>query len=602
MVSWWAAKGLLRDARRHRTAIGGLFSKPWPIRASLDSSQATLYSTEDASQATLPSQEDLPAGREAGFTQNDTGFSEIPWFAPPEGKTCDFAAEMAFARNEDDDGAEAEDHPFPSRPQWRCRDDASQHTSDVLPTGMLSKQLMNLPSHSSVLSMLQRWRAEGHPFSKNIVIVALTNLKREGRYKQALELANFVWKERVFVMDDVDHMYRLYLMGQTGSIEDVEKCFASIPFKWLTEKVYNQLISCYIARNMLPQAKNTLEKLKTSGQSISALPYNQFMTLYRHQRQPRKALELIKDMKASNVSPDTRTYNLLLSTICKQNDADGVLKNYKAMKDAGIVPDILTYSLVAKAYISAGMMGEAESLASEMKKLNSKNSHLAHDLLLTVYAVQGKHEDLKRTWKDLERVSDPSARSYGVMIESLGKLGLVKEAQKLAFKAEKRKQKLPARVYNAMMDVYGRHGMVQEAEDLMTRIRKDGLKANCVTYRHLVSGYLKVSQVDKALEYLRTSKQIFKHEYSKPWFESFLLILDHLAEKGEKDVAERTFQYFTTSNSYRDTSAYNILLKAYVKAKISAPNFLQRMSADGVQPDAKTLALLAELESLQAMH
>ncbi|KAH7293289.1 hypothetical protein KP509_28G019300 [Ceratopteris richardii] len=400
-------------------------------------------------------------------------------------------------------------------------------------------------------------------------------------------------------MDDVDHMYRLYLVGQSGSVEDVEKCFATIPSKWLTEKVYNQLISCYIARDMLPHAMNALERLKNSGQTISALPFNQFMALYRHQRQVGKALELMKEMNLSDVSPDTRTYNLLLSTISKNGDPDGVLRQYKTMKDEGIVPNVLTFSLVGKAYILAGRLKEAEELAIKMQSMSLKNSHLAQDLLLAVYAQQNRPEELKRTWKQIGKSSKLSARSYGVMIESLGKLGLVEEAQKLAYRAEKVKRKLPARVYNAMMDVYGRHGMMEEAERLLTRIQKEGFKANCVTYKHLVAGYLKIGQLGKAAEYLKASRQILKSEYSNPWFMSFLLFLNHLADKGKVEVIERTFSYFTAPNKYRNTAVYNALLKAYVKAGIKAPNFLQRMSSDGIHPDAMTLALLSEADSLQ---
>ena len=49
----------------------------------------------------------------------------------------------------------------------------------------------------------------------------------------------------------------------------------------------------------------------------------------------------------------------------------------------------------------------------------------------------------------MERTS-LSARSYGVMIESLGKLCLIQEAEELATRAERKTRELVARVYNAM--------------------------------------------------------------------------------------------------------------------------------------------------------
>ncbi|KAI5059058.1 hypothetical protein GOP47_0025377 [Adiantum capillus-veneris] len=581
----WVTIGSLKEGEWRNKAIDLLFSTRWQLRGS----RAFIHHDLTA-EATGSLRGKLA---ELGFSQDDDDVREDPSFpraakAPSKESLGVFAAaEMPFAVQSEGEA----DQPFSSQPR-KHKDEA---TLSVLQSGALSKRLVKLHSDSPVVPCLQKWLAEGHALTKNIVVIALTNLKRRRRYKQALEVAEFVWRERVYVMDDADYMYRLYFLAQTSTVEDVEKCFASIPTKWLTEKVYNLLISFYIERDMLPLAKNTLEKLKHSGQHVSAQPFNRFMALYRHRREPSKSLELIKEMNLSNFSPDTRTYNLLLSTISKQGDADGVLRNYKAMKDAGIAPDTVTFSLVAKAYISAGMSEEAEALALEMKQRDSKNSHLVHDLLLTVYAEQKRPEDVKRVWKEVEKKGKLSSRSYGVMIECLGKVGLVQEAEKVAFRAEKAKRKPSLRVYNALLDVYCRHGMMYPAESLFLRIQKEGCTVNCMTYRHLVIGYLKLVQFDKAAEYLRASKKMLNYGYSRPWVESFLQFLDYLSERGEVDTAERSFKYFSTP---RNTSLYNVLLKGYVTARIKVPNFLQRMSVDGVLPDARTLALLSELESL----
>lgn len=494
--------------------------------------------------------------------------------------------------------------PYPVSADKHTGRDAGQTQSTMsgaghsLQAGKLSRLLMMQNCHASVLPILKQWILDGNSLPKNMVVVALTRLKRDHRYKQALEVAEYAWRERLYEMNDIDHTYRLYLTGQAGSIEDVEKCFAVIPSELMTEMVYNQLISCYISRGMISEAKSALENLKNSGQLVSVLPYNQFMALYKHLRQPQKALELMEDMKALNITPDTKTYNILLSTSHKLGDIDGVLKTYNAMRKAGVAPDVLTFSVVAKAYVAAGMDQEAASMATEMKRISPENCHLAHDLLLSIYAEQGKREELEKLWTHLQSYSNLSTRSYGVMIESLGKLGLIKEAENLATKAERKKGTLVARVFNAMMDVYARHGMMQAAEALMTRIRMERLRPSSVTYMHLITGYLKVGQPDKALEYLKTSRESLTYDHSKPWFESFLLVLNNIAERGDIGAAEHTFEVFTATGSYRNTVAYNTLLKAYLKARKPAVKYLQRMSNNGVQSDAETLALLAEIDSV----
>jgi pentatricopeptide repeat protein len=300
-------------------------------------------------------------------------------------------------------------------------------------------------------------------------------------------------------------------------------------------------------------------------------------------------------MNARNIAPDTRTYNILMSMSLKQGQTDKILGFYKAMTDAGIVADSFTQSLVLKAYTSSGMEVEAKALADEMMKRDPADHHLANDLLITVYADLGKEEELKKLWKRMSSFSNLSARSYGVMIESLGKLGLIQEAEELATRAERKNGGLVARIYNAMMNVYARHGKMKAAEELLTRIQRDRSRPNAVTYRYLIEGYLKLDHMEKALEYLRVSRENLTFDHSKPWLASFLLVIEKLAEKGDVERAEHTFEAFTTEGPYRSTSIYNALLRAYANAGRKADNFVDRMSKDGFEPDAETRELLGRI-------
>ena len=48
---------------------------------------------------------------------------------------------------------------------------------------------------------------------------------------------------------------------------------------------------------------------------------------------------------------------------------------------------------------------------------------------------------------------------------------------------------------------------MKAAEELLMRIQKDRLRPNAVTYRHIIEGYLKLDNMDKALENLLLSRE-----------------------------------------------------------------------------------------------
>jgi hypothetical protein len=59
-----------------------------------------------------------------------------------------------------------------------------------LKAGILSKDLMKLPRDASAIPCLEQFISENRNIPKNVVVVALTNLKRSRRYKQALEVSS----------------------------------------------------------------------------------------------------------------------------------------------------------------------------------------------------------------------------------------------------------------------------------------------------------------------------------------------------------------------------------------------------------------------------
>ncbi|KAH7281869.1 hypothetical protein KP509_36G067200 [Ceratopteris richardii] len=129
--------------------------------------------------------------------------------------------------------------------------------------------------------------------------------------------------------------------------------------------------------------------------------------------------------------------------------------------------------------------------------------------MLTVCADHGKKSELRRLWSRVQSSNKVSVCTYGVMIESLGKFGSIEEAEDLASKAERKRGRLIARVFNALLNVYASHGRMEAVEELMLRIMSEWLKPTAVTYRHLISGYLKMGELDKALEHLRTARESF---------------------------------------------------------------------------------------------
>jgi hypothetical protein len=81
------------------------------------------------------------------------------------------------------------DEPFEKEEAEGAETSAVSGTgSKAMAPGKLGRLIIRLDPEESVTPLLQQWGEKGHSFPKNAIIVALTKLKRQRRYKQALEV------------------------------------------------------------------------------------------------------------------------------------------------------------------------------------------------------------------------------------------------------------------------------------------------------------------------------------------------------------------------------------------------------------------------------
>jgi hypothetical protein len=108
--------------------------------------------------------------------------------------------------------------------------------------------------------------------------------------------------------------------------------------------------------------------------------------------------------------------------------------------------------------------------------------------------------------------------------------------------------------------------------------------------------------VEEALKTLEMGKNLTtsnRVKNSTPWLETTLSIIELFAEKGDVVNVEKLFEELAKAKYVRHTFVFNILIKAYVKAKIYSPNLLRRMILGGARPDAETYSLIKLAEQFR---
>jgi len=330
------------------------------------------------------------------------------------------------------------------------------------------------------------------------------------------------------------------------------------------------------------KAEEVFNKMKNLDFPVTVYACNQMLLLYKRNNQ-KKIADVLLLMENENIKPSSLTYSILIDTKGQSRDIDGMEKIVDRMKAQGIEPDIKTQAVLVRHYISAGLQDKAETLLKEMEGENLKQDRWRYRILLPLYANLGKVDEVGRIWKVCETY--PRRDECLVAIEAWGKLNKVNEAENV-FETMIKKWKLSSKIGSVLLKVYANHKMVMKGKDLIKRMGDSGCRIGPLTWDAIVKLYVQAGEVEKADSVLHRASQ---HNQMKPIFSTYLTILQQYANRGDIHNSEKIF--FRMKQAYYPSrpKAYQVLMNAYINAKVPAYGIRDRLKADGILPN-KTLA------------
>ncbi len=411
-----------------------------------------------------------------------------------------------------------------------------------------------------------------------------------------LQISDWMVQQEGVQWGEMDHVVQLELKAKMGQFRNLEALFRNAPPELKTQAAYHTLLKGYVDSEKSDKAEATFAEFKASGLLTHSFAFNQMLLLYKSKGSMDKIPKLLEEMKTLGIARDVYTYNILMDWKAQSGDIVGMEQIFEELKaDEVVKPDAATYGTLASTYVKSGDLVKAKVFLHEMEEGDVIRRRAAYDILLAQYSTIGDYEAVERVWAKSKSLPGISTSTYVTMLEALGKLGKVERAEEIYKVLTKEKGLALGRQYNAMLSVYTRQGLMEQAEAVVEEMEKRGRKRTSITYHHLVNGYLKNLQLDKALETVaKAQAESTFNVRTKPWLVTMDAILNGCAERGDVVLAERHFGELRKLYPKVDVQKFNMLLKAYIVGQVPASGFLQRMQADNIFPNDETLSLLKQ--------
>ncbi|KAA8543880.1 hypothetical protein F0562_021943 [Nyssa sinensis] len=467
---------------------------------------------------------------------------------------------------------------------------------------ILCRRLERLPRGEPVGSAFQSWMGDGFPIHRGDIFHTINRLRKLKFNKRALEVMEWVIRERPYRPKELDYSYLLEFTTKLHGVSQGEKLFSHVPHEFQNELLYNNLVIACLDKGMIRLSLAYMRKMRELGYAISHLIFNRLIILHSSPSRKKAIPRILTQMKADKVDPHVSTYNILMKIEANEHNLEGLVKVFGEMKRLKVEPNEISYCILATAHAVARLYTACEAYVEAVEKSITGNNWSTLDVLVILYGCLGKGKELERTWGIVQELPHVRSKSFVLAIEAFGRIGELSRAEELWLEMKSKKGLRSTEQFNAIISVYCKHGFITKATGLYREMEKNGCRPNAITYRHLAHGCLKAGLINEALKTLElgmdltTSTRVRK---STPWLETTLSLVELFAEKGDVENAEKLFEELKRANYTRYTFVYNTLIKAYVKAKIYDPNLLKRMILGGARPDSETYSLLKLVEQFR---
>ncbi|KAJ3690239.1 hypothetical protein LUZ61_019403 [Rhynchospora tenuis] len=452
--------------------------------------------------------------------------------------------------------------------------------------------------NTNLVPRIERWIEEGNAAYHNDLQLVIKGLRKLKRFRQALEVSEWMRTKSNLPFRPGDHAVLLDLIGTVHGMSSAEDHFNNLPQEHKTEKAYGALLNCYVRERQVDKALAHMDKMKQLDLAYTPLPYNNIMNLYAATGQHEKVHSVLAKMKDDGVFPDNFSYRICIISCGARSDVSGMEKLLQEMEQQPqIIMDWNTYTAVANVYLSSGFPDLAVLALEKAEKKMNKSDSVAYNHLISLYARLLDKCQVQRLW-ELQKnyCKRPINRDYLIMISALVKLDDIAEAEVLLKEWYSSLNILDFRVPTILIGAYQTSGQVEKAEALLDQFVKKGKKPHSNCWGIVAAGYATQGEMDKAHTMMKNALSAYMPNMGwTPNHELVKKILYYLGENGDlKDV--ETFIELLKVARPMDSDMYYALIKARVRAGKEVDDLLKGMKDDGVKESKDIKEVLASEE------
>lgn len=225
------------------------------------------------------------------------------------------------------------------------------------------------------------------------------------------------------------------------------------------------LVHMYCKVGNLDRAKEAFERLKSLGFQPDLKAYTSMIMAYVNAGQPKIGESLVRDMEfRCRIKPTKEIYMALLRSFSQNGDVSGAGRIANDMRFAGLQANLESCTLLIEAYGQSGDPDEARKIFDEMISAGQMPDDRCTAGMIAAYAKKNLLDKALNLLLQLEKDRfEPGVNTYTVLVDWLGKLQLIDEAEHLLDRIAQLGEAPPFKINISLLDMYARAGIEKKA-------------------------------------------------------------------------------------------------------------------------------------------
>ncbi|CAL5380608.1 unnamed protein product [Camellia sinensis] len=205
---------------------------------------------------------------------------------------------------------------------------------------------------------------DGFPIHRAHVFHTINRFRKLHFNKRALEVMEWVIKERPYRQKELDYSYLLEFRTK------------------LHGSPYNNLVIACLDKGMIRLSLASMKKMRELGHPILHLIFNCLIILHSSPNRRKAISRILRQMRADKVDPHVSTYNILMKVEANQDNIEGLVKVFGDMKRAQVEPKEIFFCILATAHAVARLYTVCEAHVEAVEKSATGNNWSTLDVLI----------------------------------------------------------------------------------------------------------------------------------------------------------------------------------------------------------------------------